>query len=777
MKKRVLANMSCVIGSASFIALVAVPTQVFAQAAEPAASGPAEGTDEQPAALGEIVVTAQRREQSIQRVPISIQAISGDQVRELGVRTSADIGRIASNVVIQQPGGEGSVANVSIRGIGLNDYSTNNAGPNGLYLDDVYLSTPVAQTFPLFDLDRVEVLKGPQGTLYGRNTSGGAINFITRRPTEEFEGYANFALSSFNTVHLEGAFSGPLSSTVGARLSYNLVQSEGYGDNSYTNRKENGASNQALRLQLLYKPTDRLSLLLSGNYYRTDNRSVRFRHVGTLDPDTFAPCDASRVRAGECVDLFGFGTSPDFYGVSSNRQQPLRGEIYGGSARIDYDLDIIKLTSLSSYIHTSRNYPEDSDAIPARLVELDFVTASDTFTQEIRASFDRGPLSGVIGAYYLGEKLTQTQPLRLLEDIDLYFGPGAGDGVALRSFPSSVQHSYSTAIFGQVDYEILPSLTLTLGGRYSWERKNFLYSRTEFYQDGGIDSFPTGSPLLTSYKKLRDDAGNYRVALNYQATNDLAIYASTATGFKSGGFNGSFLSSDPAEMDRQLEPVRAEHVTAYEIGVKSTFLDRKLLFNLALFYNRYRDMQVFTPILTDPSRPPFNILDNAPRAHTQGIDATLAVSPVEGLTITENLGILDTELDSYSALLAPGAPDYSGNVLALAPKVTSSTVVQYRFDVPSGEVSLLGGADYKSKVYFDTTNDPLASQDGVWLFNARIAYKHSLPHGSIEIAGFGRNLGGKKYLVGSSNLSNPFGLLTDVVGRPREFGVELNFGF
>lgn len=164
-------------------------------------------------------------------------------------------------------------------------------------------------------------------------------------------------------------------------------------------------------------------------------------------------------------------------------------------------------------------------------------------------------------------------------------------------------------------------------------------------------------------------------------------------------------------------------------------------------------------------------------APVEGIEVTLGISPIRGLTITENLGLLRTRFDEYSVVLAPGAPDYSGNRLPLAPTVSSSTVVQYGFDVPSGRVSLLGGADYKSKIFFDSANQPLITQDGYWLFNARAAYRHDLPNGAIDFALFGRNLTDKKYLIGSSDLSGFFGVVTDNPGRPRELGVEVNFEF
>ena len=760
------------------LAMVAHP--VFAQAPASPDQSAASTSDSNSGGVGEIVVTAQRKSENIQKVPIAIQAISGDQARDLGVRSSGDIGRIASNVSVQQPAGEGSVTIVTIRGIGLNDYSTNNSGPNGIYVDEVYLSAPVAQTFPPFDIERIEVLKGPQGTLYGRNTSGGAINYITKKPSHEAEVYLNTSYGSFSSVNFQGAVNGGLTSNLAGRLAFNTNISDGFTRNTFNGHRENGAGSYSARAELLWEPTDALKILVSGNGSRFDVRANKYWHVGTLDPQTFSQCPNDRILAGQCVDLYGFGTT-DRFEVESNRTEHMKTSIYGGSVRADYGTGPLTLTSLTSYIHTKRYFPEDADGNPARLLEIDYNTSSRTVTQELRGSLNLPGLNVVAGGYFLGERLTQNQPLRLFQDADLFFGPGAGEGLVIPGivnevvFSSSAQKTRSYALFGQVDYDVLPDLTLTVGGRYSWERKSFTYNQSLQTQQGGIDNYGPLTVLPTFRNRLNDGAANYRVALNYKITPAVLVYASNATGFKSGGFNGSFLSSDPTELASQLQPVKPEKVRSYEVGLKSTFFNRKLLFNIAFFYNDYRDMQVFTPIVTSSSLV-VNVLDNAPKAHTQGIDAQLAFSPIEGLTISENLGILSTELDRYSVRLAPGSPNLSGNRLPLAPKVSSSTVVDYHFDIPSGRVSILASADFKSKMFFDTTNDPLITQGKYWLFNGRIGYTHNLPKGTIELAVFGRNLTDKKYLVGGSNLS-PFGMLEDIVGRPREFGVELNMRY
>src|SRR5882762_9572763 len=258
--------------------------------------------------LETIVVTAQRRAEDIQTVPISIQAFTGKDIEELGIRSSTDIAQFTSNVAIALPSGAGNQPLISIRGIGLNDYDTNNAGPNGVYLDEVYLSSPSAQTFATFDLQGVEVLKGPQGTLYGRNTNGGAINLTTVKPSDEFSSNLHAEYGTYNTANLEGAVGGPLTSTLDGRFAFDANHSDGYVHNLLTGDNENGANNYAARAMLLYKPIDGLDILFNVHAGQVNNRPTEYRHIGVFDPASLsspsgpAKCTPAASYAGQCVD-------------------------------------------------------------------------------------------------------------------------------------------------------------------------------------------------------------------------------------------------------------------------------------------------------------------------------------------------------------------------------------------------------------------------------------------------------------------------------------------
>ncbi|HEV7157102.1 MAG TPA: TonB-dependent receptor [Caulobacteraceae bacterium] len=724
-----------------------------------------------------LVVTAERRSENIQAVPISIQAFTAKDIEALGIKSSIDIGAVTPNVDIALVAGPGNQPIITIRGIGLNDYDTNNAGPNGVYVDEVYLSSPASQSFQTFDLDRIEVLKGPQGTLYGRNTSGGAINFITAKPTDTLAGHLHVEYSSFNTVNIEGALSGPLAPGWDARIAFVKNNSEGYVHNLLNGAHENGTDNYGVRLMLQYHPNSNFKALFNIHGGQVDNHVTEYRHIGDLDPNTGAQCSVAQTYAGGCVDLFGYGTPKDFYSGSFNRPDNLKVNNLGAYLRLDYTLGAVTLTSLTAFEHNDKIHPEDSDASPNRLLEINFGVKNNTITQEFRATGQEGRLDWVAGAYYLHEDLKQNQPIFILLDADKFFGPGAGDGLAFQAFDRSDQKTDAYAVFAQADFALTDRLKVTLGGRYTKEDRHFAYLGQVQFQQGGMDHFGPIQTLADTTEALHNDAFNWRAALNYELAQGVRVYGSIATGFKSGDFNGSFLSLAPAEIALQLTPVKPEHVTAYEVGFKSSLLDNRLLFDAAAFYNRYNDLQVFVlvPPVAGGGGFPVNVLDNAQRAHTEGIEAQMVAKPIEGLTLSGQLGYLETRLDAFVPNKDPSQPDFTGRQLPVSPHLSLAGLADYRVSLGYGSVDFQFSATYKSRQFFDISNDPYTVQEGYWLENIRIAYDP--PGGQWEFAGYVRNLSDRKYFLDEFDLTAPFGFIQGIVGTPRTFGVEADYRF
>lgn len=747
------------------------PTSAGGQqaASTPGTGGPADQAD--------IVVTAQRRSENIQDVPITIQAFSGDSLKKLGVEAAADLGKIATNVVVALPQGAGNQPAITIRGIGLNVNNSNNSGPNGIYVDEFYLSAPTSQGFAMFDLDRVEVLKGPQGTLYGRNTSGGAINFITAKPTSTFEGYLDARYGNFDTSQISGAVSGPLTDTLSARFAFVRNYSDGYNYNTFLNRRQNGANDESFRASLLYKPTANLRILVVGHVSHVDRLPDGYAHFGAFVPGTLETgspqiCSVAATYAAQCVDIYNQPSDPKRYSIASNRTEHLKVTDKGVVARIEWSPGAIDVTSITGYNYNRRFLPEDSDSSPYRELEVNWGNDSNEFTQELRLNQTKENYNWVAGLYYLHERLNQNQNYGLLLDFDQFYGPGAGDGLASRQFARNTQVTDAYAAFGQGEYNLTRTLRVVLGGRYTHERRSFLFDSQVQYQSGGMDSFTPLTQVADSTSRLQNSAFSYRIGLNYKPVTGVLAYATLTTGFKGGDFNGGFLSPDPAQAAYQQQPVKPEKVKTYEVGIKTTFFDRAVTFNAALFYNDYRDMQLFA--LVPSPIGPLNLAANAQKARTYGADLDLTVRPVRNLTLSAQVGLLNTKLTQFLLVADPSVPDYSGNQLAFSPKFTTFLLGQYR--IPIGDkkaVDLQFSATYKARQFLDATNDPYTTQQAYWTEDARVALTIS----RLELSAFVRNLSNTYYASAAFNSISPFGYVQPNYAPPRTYGVGAKISF
>lgn len=758
-------------GAASLLAGLFAGSVAFAQSA---ATGPAS----QGLAVEEITVTAQHRSENIQSVPISINAFSKNDIRKLGIQSSADIGMVTPNVNIALSQGAGNQPIITIRGIGINDENTNNAGPIAVYVDDVYLSSPAAQTFSTFDLDRIEVLKGPQGTLYGMNTTGGAINYVSAKPTDYLTGNLHLEYSSYNTWNFEGAVGGPINSDLDGRLAFVKNNSQGYEKNFLTGNWENGANDYGLRGQLLWKPRSDLKILFAIHGGQIDTRPAEYGHLGDFEPGTEfsatpVQCTVAQVRADKCVDIFGYSQGKGFYDGAFNKQAHLRVNDINATTRIDWSPGYLTLTSISAVEHNDKIEPEDTDSSPYRELEINWGVRNTSFTQEFRAAHNEEKYNWTAGLYYLHENLRQDQPLQFLLDYDQFYGPGAGDGVANEQTDESRQVTDAEAIFGQGEYHLTDKLKLVAGARFTHENRTFQYQGTIAYQEGGEGNFGTPISLLPAGVKipaLDNSEFTWRTGLNYEFTPSIMAYASVATGFKSGDFNGGFLSTIPAQAAIQVQPVPPETDTAYEVGVKSTFFDHRLLANASVFYTDYRDLQVFS--LVPSPEGPLNSLTSAERAHNLGADLEFVGKPIPNLTLTANAGLLNTRIDKF-VVLVPGTSTLQGLQLAFAPHVSAFLMADYTVPMGPNSLSFQLSASYKGHQFYDSTNDPYLAQPAYWLENVRVAYDV----GRWEVAVYVKNLSNLHYWNDAFDSTSPFGFIQPVVGTPRWFGGELNYRF
>ena len=736
-------------------AIIACCTPAFAQA------------QNQPNFLDEIVVTAQKRTENVQDVPISIAAYSGEDLQALGITESEQLGQFVPGLELSTSSGEGSQLIIFLRGAGLNDFNTNNAGPIGIYSDEVYVSSPALTAFQFFDTERLEILKGPQGTLYGRNTTGGAVKFVSNKPTDEFELLAKGSYSSFNTTNLEAAISGPVTDNIRARFAVNKVDSDGFLENTIDPNNvtdENGVDTFSWRGTVDVDVTDNFSLRGNIHGANVDSEGGKFVFIG-LGPGGSGP--------------LGTPSQVDPFSGQYNRDDDINLDSIGGYVEAKWDLGDIELTSISAYDDLDRLLPEETDANAADILFINYDVESETFSQELRATGSYGDSTWLLGGFYLTEDLEQDQSIDLFGSLRPLFAPlGVNIPGVTSPDPTPVffarANNFQTietfAIFGQTDVAINDKLTLTLGGRYTDEDRTFSARGT--IEEESLAAI-VGNPLVVyEATDLETSSGEFswRVGADYKPNDSTLLYASIARGFKSGGFNGGFLSLDPVEAITQLEPYDPEFLTAYEAGFKTDLLDDRLRLNAAVFYNDFSDLQVFTQINTGGL--PLLVLDNATSAEVLGFEFDATFYPHPNFLLNLTGAFMDAEIGTLSV----NGVDLTGNSIPNTPDASVSGLARYDHELGGGlgSVYLQGSFSYRDDVFFSTENLDFTGQEAYTLANLRAGY--DAENGNWGVAVFGNNIGDTTYFTNVSNNSD-FGFASATLGTPRSYGVELSLNF
>ena len=729
-----------------------------AHAADAAEAVAATSPDAADPSDGEIVVTAQRRAESIQRVPISVNAFSGRQLQELKVDRPADLATLSPGFYVAGTRGDQNPT-FSIRGLSLNDTFSNNNPTVGVYFDEVIQPFTPMLSGQLFDLERVEVLKGPQGTLYGRNTTGGAVNFISRKPSQIASGYATATLSRYGRVELEGAAGGAVTDTLAIRIAGKTTQQKGgWQTNALTGEKIGDVNRSSIRAQALWTPTPELEVLLKGSYMYEDSDQQLREHVGYYKGAFGAGGYCAAALAGErdestCVDFLGYSDpTPDRRTVenSSVFGHKNNSRAYDGALNVKYDFGPATLTSVTGYSHFKRVSGDDSDG--AALIELDsqFTDKIRSFTQELRlTSSTTGPLSYVAGLYYSDDRIAG-DALQALDDFFFH----------TRVDTAFVQKTKAYAGFGQATYAITPALRLTGGLRYTHENKRFSYDGIDLNPQG-ISTLPTPVAGIENGIKANNVSG--KVGVDFDVAQGVMLYASASRGFKSGGFKAA-IAFNPDE----LTPFKGEKVWAYEAGVKSTLLDGKLTLNAAGYYSDWQDFQAY---LTE-IRSGINVvvLSNAGNARIYGGEMEATYRPNNRVMLRASGNYQSTKITAFNS--APGADDYTGNRLANAPKWSLSTTGRWETPIEGDNwgVYVLADTSYRSKIYYSLANRGQNSQDGYWLVNGRIGVHAK--NDKWEAAIFGRNILNKLYLASSYDNWGGIFPSQNFLGDPATYGVS-----
>jgi iron complex outermembrane receptor protein len=738
----------------------------------------------QQVALEEITVTATRRAESLQDVASSATVFSGDDLATLKIIEPRDLAEQTPGLLTKfGPNGLATVG-FYMRGVGINDF-TGTVDPSvGVYVDEVFAPTPDMLNFAVYDIERVEVLRGPQGTLYGRNSTGGAINFITARPTESFEGYVRAGYGSYDTATITGALSGPFSETLLGRLSVNAVNSSsssGYSYNRFTDNELGKIESLAVRGQLQWEPTDELSMRLMYNYGDSKSEQALLQHVPTRDPDNVGvicdPVIAGRVdTSGACIDFLGyFDNDGKVYDGAANVDPELKLRSDDVTLTIDWQGSAFTLTSITGYADFSKRQSQDIDASPNVVADNYTFNDVENFSQEVRLTSDESArLPWIIGVNYAKTDIDWFQTIDLSD-------------LAIPTSNGAVQSTEAWAIFGQLTVPITDTLEFTGGLRYTDETREWM-GATFVGTFATLDAaYASGAPRLSQLPlpagdpgaggpldfptELTKDKVDYSAVLKYQPNDDAMFYLSVSEAFRSGGYSSAVIFSQEA-----LEPYGPEELTAYEIGAKLSLADNSIRLNASAFFYDFKDFQATFVRATEASAR----LQNAGDVEIMGLEASLDWAATPRLNLSAGISLLDSEIVSTDVVLPPldGSPDTTikGNEIPNAPQVSFNGRIAYQ--MPLGANFALGlqtDFNYVDEHFLEPNNREYLAEDGYFLINGRVTLMPK--DGPWQVSLWGKNLGDEEYRSAAQDLAFALGFSEIVNGMPLTWGVEFEYRF
>lgn len=631
--------------------------------------------------IEEVVVTAQKRAESIQDIGVTVTAFTGDDIKELGYGQPIDIAAQTPGLQAISSGGS-EIPVFTIRGVGLDDFNANNASGVAVYIDEVNATSPLYLKGQLFDLERVEVLKGPQGTLYGKNATGGAINYISAQPTDEFSGYVTGGISRWDTYKFEGVINGQLTDGINSRLSVLVENGDGWQEDSQTGEEFGDTDKYAFRWLTSFDIGDNATLLLNLHGSEDQSKPTSGTNIGEgsilATPIPFFinfPFTPAQVAAA-------YPTEFDVSEVAVGGWDVFRDEeALGGSAKLTIDFDAFTLTSITSYDQYERDLGDNTDGSRFSLLDYMNTDETETFSQELRfTSNSEGPFSWIFGLTYSNyqyEGDTSVFPDDLYRAIISPFLPKA-EAQLLQD-----QESDSYGAYLHTEMELTEGLSLIVGLRYSKDKHDI--DSVGIDVDGVFVPPPFGGPgtILTSKdESQQDDNVSGKIGLDYQINDDWLLYANVATGYKAGVYFGA-----PALVSEAFSYVEPEDVLAYEAGFKGSLLDNSMQLNFSVFRYEYEDRQSLVSGTIGFPPQPFVSLSNVAESETTGAELELRWLPAEGWDLRAGVGYLDTEITDPTVELPPltvlSVPITKGLDLPSSPQWSYSMVARYEWAMGS----------------------------------------------------------------------------------------------
>ncbi len=713
----------------------------------------AEAQAEDQSTLDTITVTARKREETLQDVPVAVTAFTSDSLDKLNIEDLGDLDAQVPNLTIYAARGSSSTVTAYIRGVGQSDPLWGVDPGVGMYLDDVYIARPQGALLDVFDVNRVEVLRGPQGTLYGKNTIGGAIKYISKPLPREFDGFASVTVGNYNQLDVKAAVGGPIggeNSGLLARVAVASLNRDGFGENINTGQPASDKEINALRLNL--------------GGYSHDDFDFQFS-FDWMD-------DKSGVRAAQMLATNRFAPTlaplNDRYDVRNGMSNVNNTEMKGVSAVVNWRPNenwAVKYVAAKRESDTETNI--DFDTLPNKIADVKAFYSDEQVSHELQVNYDAGGrYRGVVGLYAFDGEAGG----RVLNNFfNLLFGDTQGKVL-----------TESVAIYADWTFDLTDALKLDVGARYTDEDKS-----ARVLNRGYSDATFT-RPISTAAnfdKSINFENFSPKVSLDYQVNDNVMIYGLASRGFKSGGYN---IRAQAVAVPRSAEPFDDEQVDSFEVGSKMSFFDQRLFLNLSAFHNTYKDIQlsVFTAYDSNGDGTDdafFGDFTNAGEGTVNGFEAEYQWLPTSNWLISGNVAWLDAKYDEY---IFKNVNIADQQEFTNAPEFSGAVNVEYRMPLSNGgNFSARVGYSYQDDVVATTevVRDPVTgaravpiSQDGYGLVNAGVIWKFN---DAWTFSLQGSNLADEEYLTTGYNLVSALGVLTGFYGAPRQYSLSARYDF
>lgn len=701
--------------------------------------------------IEEIVVTAQKRESTLQDVPIAITALTESEIRATNFADTTSLAMRVPNLQIDSPWGYTNPG-IFLRGIGNGDVNAVAASKVGVYQDQVYQGLLVGQNFQLFDLERIEVLKGPQGTLYGKNTTGGALNVISRKPDGTNNGNLQMDLGSYDYLSIEGAFGFPIADRWSGRIAGVFNQRDGWARNIVDGRHLNDVDNYAARAMLRYEG-ERLDALL--RFTRGRNRTTFRQGQPNTDPSPYGGATVS-----------GFVNNlPEEKVMTSDLDTFMNVDQDGVALIWNYDFNAFTLTSITTYDEGDLRGLQDADHSPDSIIDIGWRTNSHQVAQELRIANEASArFDYLFGFFFVDEQIEDGTG----SDFRIFADALPALGLPVLDVKQDMEQSAQQyALFADFNYDLTDQWTLNGGLRYTIDDKSFFTVAALV----GLNNtpLPPGAAFTVPLTSFDEEwtALSGHAGIEWRPNEDMLLYAGFSRGFNGGGFNGGAIV-DPGEAVA-FEP---EFLNAWEVGAKTTWFDRRLTVNVSGFYYDYTDLQVQV-ITTSPFSNNFiQIIENASDAEIYGSEIEITAVPSEYLWMSGSLGLLHSEFVDFQSIVG----DATGNKLREAPDVDFSGVIHYQRPFAFGQWFVRGEFNYTSQRFDNQNEDPLVSTGGGnEIINAKVGWISDDEKWKLTL--WVNNVTDNQYVARSLDLVDGFGFVSNWFSDPRTYGAQIAYSF